>query len=65
MFCFRIGGARYSLEMITPRMMTATPRALRRETFSLRIRTPMMKTQTKLVAVMQGITDTGTWIRAT
>ena len=43
----------------------ATPRALRRETFSPRIRTPITKTQTKLVAVIQGITDTGTWIRAT
>ena len=45
----------YSLEMITPRMMMATPRALRRDTFSLRISTPMTKTQTKLVAVMQGM----------
>ena len=55
----------YNREMITPRIIMATPSALRRDTFSLRMRTPMMKTHTKLVAVMQGITDTGTWIRAT
>ena len=55
----------HSLEMITPRIMMATPRALRLETVSARIRTPITTTQTKLVAVIQGITDTGTWIRAT
>ena len=55
----------YNREMITPRSIMATPSALRRDTFSLRMRTPMTNTHTKLVAVMQGMTDTGTWIRAT
>lgn len=45
---------------MTPAMMIATPRTFRADTFSLRISAPMTKTQTKLVEVMQGMTDSGT-----
>ena len=44
----------------TPAMMIATPRTFLADTFSFRIRTPITKTQIKLVDVMQGITERGT-----
>ncbi len=46
-------------------MMTATPSIFLAEIFSFRIRAPRTKTQTKLVEVMQGMTERGTYRRAT
>ena len=47
-----------------PIIMIATPMTFLREIFSFSMKYPIRKTQIKMVAVIQGMTDIGTWIRA-